>query len=234
MIGGDGKLINPEGRIENTSRCNASCIICPREKMTRPQITMCYGVFSTAVDQLKDLGVRAISVFGYGEPLLDTNVSDKILYCTNNGLETHMTTNGSLLDEEASYNLIYAGLKNIRFSLHGCTPLGYSRVHKGLDWLEVWSNFYRFVQLNNAAEHPCTVHVVSIPYNGEKVETIRKTWEPYCDHLEIWKPHNWAGGRSFRSVSRRKNTCGRPFNGPVQIQADGDVIPCCFLTTPLS
>lgn len=231
----DGKLINIEGRIENTSRCNAHCVICPREKMTRPKVAMCYGVFTSVVDQLKELGARAISVFGYGEPLTDSNVCDKILYCTDNGLETHLTTNGALLDRDTAYNLIYAGLKNIRFSLHGCTPREYSRVHRKLDWLQVWSNLYHFKELNDGAGHPCTIHITSIPYvhdyiTSEQLQDIRDTWEPYADYLEIWKPHNWGGKRKFREVKRRKNTCGRPFSGPVQVQADGDVIPCCFLT----
>ena len=34
------RLANPEVRIENTNACNARCVICPREKMTRPVVTM--------------------------------------------------------------------------------------------------------------------------------------------------------------------------------------------------
>jgi radical SAM protein with 4Fe4S-binding SPASM domain len=64
----------------------------------------------------------------------------------------------------------------------------------------------------------------------ESVSDIRRTWEKYADYLEVWRPHNWGGMKTFREVNQRKKTCGRPFSGPVQIQADGSVIPCCFLT----
>jgi len=34
------KLEHPEVRIETTNHCNAACVMCPREKMTRPKTTM--------------------------------------------------------------------------------------------------------------------------------------------------------------------------------------------------
>ena len=230
MLNRHGKLNNQELRIENTNLCNAHCSICPREKLSRPLATMCYGVFTTLVDQGISLGIRNVSVFGYGEPLIDVNIGDKILYCTSLGLKTHITTNASLLTRDKCYEMMDVGLKNIRFSFHAISPLSYERVHRRLDWLKVWSNFAQFLDINDSRGHPCAVHITNIPLHGESIESIRSTWERYCDYLEIWKPHNWGGGRAYRKLKRRKKTCGRPFNGPVQIQADGDVIPCCFLT----
>ena len=225
----NGRLINPEARIETTNKCNSHCIMCPREKMTRPLTTMGDAFFTNLVDQTVALGASIISTFGYGEPLLDPTLSEKILYCSGKGLDTYLTTNATLLDEEWSANLIYAGLKNIRFSLHATTPENYEKVH-GKPWLPTVSNFHRFCNMNDQHGHPCKIHISTIPMNGESVEDVRNTWEKHTDYLEVWRPHNWAGGRRYRSSLRRKTTCGRPFNGPVQIQADGTVIPCCFLT----
>jgi radical SAM protein with 4Fe4S-binding SPASM domain len=70
--------------------------------------------------------------------------------------------------------------------------------------------------------------------SGEKIEDIRTFWEDKVDNLEIWKPHGWAGKRAYRGtpnkVIKKPKSCNRPFCGPVQIQSDGTVIPCCFLT----
>ena len=74
----------------------------------------------------------------------------------------------------------------------------------------------------------CKASVSVIPMHGESVEQIRNFWEPMVDWLEIWKPHNWTTGRDYRKVINRKKSCGRPFNGPVQIQSDGRMIVCCF------
>lgn len=67
-----------------------------------------------------------------------------------------------------------------------------------------------------------------IPMHGESVESIREGWEGALDNLEIWKPHGWAGAVPYRKIKRVKKTCGRPFTGPVQINADGIMMVCCF------
>jgi hypothetical protein len=67
-----------------------------------------------------------------------------------------------------------------------------------------------------------------IPMHGESVNEIRKFWGNAVDELEIWKPHDWAGGREYRDVVAKKKSCGRPFRGPVQINADGNMMVCCY------
>ena len=123
----DGKLINPEVRIEVTNLCNARCVICPREKMTRPLRTMRNDTFFDLVMQSFKLGAKMISPFGYGEPLLDPGLCEKISYCTSLGLKTFITTNASLLDCDKAFDLLNSGLSNIRFSFHGVTPDKYEK-----------------------------------------------------------------------------------------------------------
>jgi len=63
------------------------------------------------------------------------------------------------------------------------------------------------------------------------MEAFRAFWEPRADAIEMWKPHNFGDGRSYRERHQTvelKTTCGRPENGPLQIQWDGEVIPCCY------
>lgn len=74
----------------------------------------------------------------------------------------------------------------------------------------------------------CKTNVSVIPMNGETVEEIRDFWEFQVDYLEIWRPHSWAGAKDYRIPTRKKNTCGRPFSGPVQINSDGNMMVCCF------
>lgn len=192
---------------------------------------MCYGFFCNVVDQAVELGAKAVSPFGFGEPLMDGGLADKIAYCSDRRLSTFITTNAGLLSRSRSVELLDAGLSNIRFSFHAITPLQHETVHRNISWLTAYRNFGNFVALNRKRGHPCTVHISCIPMASETVDDIRATWEPHCDYLEIWRPHGWGGAKDFRgSYPVRKKTCGRPFNGPLQIQADGTVIPCCFLT----
>ena len=224
----NGKLINPEVRIENSSKCNADCTICPREKLTRPKVIMGWGHFIDLVRQAGMLGATDISIFGYGEPLLDRDVAAKVSYVTERGMDTHITTNASLLNRDMSYALLDAGLKHIRFSLHAITPKLYHNVHRGLDWFRVTKNIFNFIEINNNRGKQCKIHITAMPLHGESIGEIREIWEKAADYLEIWRPHNWVTGREYRQVQPQKRTCGRPFNGPVQINADGKIMVCCF------
>ncbi len=230
MLDSDGQLACKEVRIENTNSCNASCTICPRGEMTRSKIIMPNEHFFSLLWQVKKLGAEQVSIFGFGEPLMDAHIAFKVeLAVEDCGLETHITTNASLLTQQMAKDLLSAGLSHIRFSVHALTPATFANVHRGLSWEAVTGNMAAFRKLNNTLGHPCTIHLTCIPQHGESVKDVRELWEPFGDYLEIWKPHNWGGKKEYRNGEGTKD-CFRPFSGPVQIQADGNVIPCCFLT----
>jgi len=221
------KLINKEVRIENCSLCNSRCIICPREKMTRKQMVMSNEKFENLVDQSVELGAETISVFGYGEPLLDKGIVDKIRYCNLKGLKTFITTNASLLNVDMAHNLLKAGLRHIRFSVHGIYDK-YEKVHRGLKWNDTARNIGNFTAMSRTKfPNQCKISISIIPMHDENIDEIKHIWRKF--DIEIWKPHNWGGSREYRKLTKeRKKTCGRPFSGPVQILADGKMIVCCF------
>lgn len=196
--------------------------------MTRKKTIMPNEHFAYLVDQAKDLGAKTISVFGYGEPLMDPGIVEKIRYCKEKGLDTFITTNASLLSLQMSFDLLKAGLSHIRFSVHGIWD-NYEKVHQGLKFDKVSRNIANFMAIKLKRYPFVRVGVSVIPMNGEDIEAIKDHWKGF--ELEIWKPHNWLNGRNYRRLTKkRKKTCGRPQSGPVQIQADGKVIPCCYIT----
>lgn len=225
-------LINPEIRIENTVKCQAACSMCPRDKLTRPIVTMPQGHFEQLISQAVELGARTVGVFGFGEPLMDKQIVDKVEYCFRRGLDTFITTNAGLLTDDLGAMLLGAELSHIRFSIHGLFAQDYHKVHRGLDFTKVLRNVHNFIRLNEKRFiNRCKVSVVVVPMANESVEFIRDFWEYRVDWLEIWRPHSWGGAKEYRELTKeRKITCGRPHRGPIQIQADGTVIPCCFLT----
>ena len=224
------KLINPEVRIENTNLCNARCILCPREKLTRPKGVMPLKHFKELVDQSETLGAELISIFGYGEPLLDSTIAQKVQYCASKNLDTFITTNASILMDLKGRELIDSGLSMIRFSVHGLTRETYENVHVGLNWGKTIENIEFFLDHNIRCGSPVKTSISVIPMNGESIDDIRRFWEHRVDYLEIWRPHGWAGGRKYRELNKKKKTCGRPFSGPIQINCDGKVMICCFDT----
>jgi len=220
-------LKNKEVRVETTNACNANCTICSRDKLSRPITTMSTNNFREIVAEAADMGAEVISPFGFGEPLIDKGIADKVHFCTDNNLDTFLTTNSSLLDAKASTELMDAGLTHIRFSAHGFYE-NYNNVHRGLNFDTFHRNTFRFIRDSDGL---VTVSVSVIPMHRESVEEIVDFWKPgrIVDYLEIWKPHNWTSAKNYRgNTVQRKKTCGRPFNGPLQINADSTVMVCCF------
>jgi len=220
------KLVNPEVRIETTNLCNAKCLTCPRDEMTRKKVTMSYDHFCKLVVESYELGATSISPFGYGEPLLDKRIVDKIAFCSRMGLETFITTNASLLTLDTTRALLDAGLSHIRFSAHG-THDNYEKAHS-LSWDMFERNVFNFIIVKR--DLPCKVDVTVIPMHGESVADILHFWRGKIDDIEIWSPHGWGGKLQYRRSKEKLPTCGRLHRGPVQIQSDGRMIPCCFLT----
>ena len=224
------RLINPEVRIETTNKCNGNCTICPRDKMTRDEVTMGYYHFCYVTSQALDLGAELISPFGFGEPLRDPDIVNKIQYCTDCGLDTFITTNAILLNSDLACRLLEVGLGRLRVSAHGVYD-NYEKVHRGFKFSMFARNVFNFIKLNEVRfNKTCKVDITIIPQYGEDPKELAKFWKG-VDNIEVWKPHNWGPKLNYRKdTGKKRKTCGRPFRGPIQIQADGTVIPCCFLT----
>jgi len=225
------QLINPECRIETTNICNARCAMCAHDTMIRPKGIMDTNFFKELVDQAKDTGAELISPFGFGEPLVDLDLEDKIQYCTDLGLETFITTNGSRCFSSRMHDLFYAGLTHIRFSIHAINKENYEKVHRKLNWKVTTDNLEDTKRIKDEFYPDRKISLTVIPMNGETVQQVRNYWEGMVDDLEIWRPHNWSTLKKYREkTSNHLLSCGRPERGPIQIQWDGKVIPCCFIT----
>ena len=222
------KLINPEVRIEPTNRCNAHCIMCPRETMTRDLATMSHVHCKNLINEAVDLGAELITHCGFGEPLLDPNLESKIRHTAMKGLESLLLTNASLLNEERSRQLIDSGLTMIRFSIHSLNRESFEEIHKGLNFYRVMNNIDDFLTLNIKAGNPVVTQTTCVKLDGDSIDDIKNYWEHKVDYLEIWKPHGWAGQKKYRKFNPTKKTCGRPFRGPLQINADGKIMVCCM------
>jgi len=230
------QLRHPEVRYEVTDNCNAECIMCPRElhKLGRPHGIMSFEKFKTSLDEVVKLGCKQIVLTGFGEPLVDKRLELKVEYAKSLGLRTYIISNGSLLTKKRAVNLIKAGLDELRISFYGMRKESYETVMVGLKFDVTMSNLLGFLALRDelGSKKPrLELNWIVLPENEAETDEFQKYWEPKADAIEIWKPHNFGDGRSYRErfdEVAMKNTCGRPENGPLQIQWNGEVVPCCY------
>jgi organic radical activating enzyme len=224
---------NNEIRIEVTTKCNYKCIICPREELTRKIETMSFELFKSIFDKinLEASQYNTLTFPGMGEPLLDETLDEKIIYAKKQGFTVLILTNGSFLDVERFKRLEKIGVDSIRVSLYGDTPDSYNTVHgvKNTNYFrKIKDNLTKISEIKKNTSLLLTYNFVD-GYNNSTLEPWIEYWKDKVDLLEVWCPHNWVDGRSYRVVQQEKlKTCGRPWNTPLQIQADGTVNMCCF------
>jgi radical SAM protein with 4Fe4S-binding SPASM domain len=228
-------LLHPEVRYEVTDNCNASCIMCPRDKHEhgREHGIMDQAKYEKSIDEVVGLGARKIVLTGFGEPMLDKRLEDKVAYAAGKGLSTYFITNGSALTPRRSRRLMDAGLSEMRVSFYGMRPETYNAVMQGLDFDRTMKGLLEFLKLRDESGAKTRVQISYLELEQNKADThaFREFWEPRVNAIEIWKPHNFGDGRDYRFREgdlERKTSCGRPENGPFQIQWNGEVIPCCY------
>lgn len=131
--------------IEATNLCNAACLMCPREQLTRPRGRMAWDTFRTIADKALAFGrTEGFNFSGIGEPLLHRDLPRFVAYVSPHA-RTYLTTNGALLDEATIDGLLEAGLGSLTVSFNGDGPESYERIMARLDFAATEAAIRRLV-----------------------------------------------------------------------------------------
>jgi len=226
---------NNDMRFEVTTKCNYNCIICPHHKLNRNLEIMSFALFKKIFDKInaETAQYNTMTFSGMGEALLDPTLDKKLEYAKKRkkDLAVLLLTNGSLLTLKKFKRLESLGLSSVRISFYGDNPESYTKVH-GITNKNMFYNVRdNLLAISKAKRKTKLILTFNLVKGGNEgaVENWIKLWEDRVDLTEVWRPHNWVDAKKYRKVQRKKlKTCGRPFEGPLQIQADGTVNMCCF------
>jgi len=118
--------------IEPTSRCNLSCRTCIRNAWQKPQGNMSSSTFDRLIKSLRELLFPPDVFFGgFGEPLLIPRIAEMVARVKAVAGKVEIITNGMLLTDQLSRELIDAGLDMLWVSVDGATAEHYSDVRLG-------------------------------------------------------------------------------------------------------
>jgi MoaA/NifB/PqqE/SkfB family radical SAM enzyme len=141
--------------LETTNRCNLLCTTCPRTfEELEPPADMSFELFTSIVDQFPQ--VERVVLHGVGEPMMVAELPAMVRYLKQRGTYVLFNTNGTLMREKKSRELIEAGLDEMRVSLDAAEPKTFDMV-RGRDLFDrIVRNIRNFVALKQAmgAEKP--------------------------------------------------------------------------------
>ncbi len=183
--------------IESTNACNLQCVMCPTGlgMVQRPKGFMDYGLFTRIIDEMAP-HVQTTTLHIWGEPLLHPRIYDMISYCASHGLHSEISTNGTLLTEEASRKLLDAGLGAIYLCMDGVTRETYERVRRRADFEVTRENILRFAEMRSKrmTGPRVNVQIIDIKPTAAEVEEFKRTWTvPGVDRVYVKAFDSWAG-----------------------------------------
>lgn len=163
----------PNVELEITNRCNAACVICPRDKITRNRGDMEGEVFRCILAELRKVKVNQVEICGVGEPLLHKDVVEYVKLLKESGVNhVKLITNASLLDDKMAGGLVEAGLDTIMISFHSIYTDKYMDIMKGLQYDLVLSNVKNFISKYSKRVHISITCVLTKGNIEEKEEFI--------------------------------------------------------------
>jgi radical SAM protein with 4Fe4S-binding SPASM domain len=229
--------------IESSSHCNADCIMCPREKLTRAKGNMAMDLYRKIIDECARYPrhVRLIQPFMFGEPFINKRLVDMIRYTKQKMPRTpvNVSTNGSLIHPARAQELIDAGLDKINIDIDGATRETFEAVRIGLNYDQVAENarYLMAVKRQRRSRHPeITVTIINMDRTKDEIEAFKALWGPIADHVVVQSYTTWTGNVEDRNVGDQAQVsstsgftfpCKHPWEEFV-IAHDGKVSICCL------
>ena len=224
--------------IETTNICNAHCIMCPHDSMTRKLSVMDSNLFKTIIDGMKECDLSNTQLFLHkeGEPLCDPSIIERIMYTKKNlpsVKEIGINTNAMFLTSDITDRLIDSGLDLIFFSVDGTSADVYDKIRINCSYDVVEKNIDYFLRkrkeskMNMRVVMQMIINDITRPYKDDFIEK----WKKYNVEFYLKEMHCYLdGGNSSFSppdFSKQINCCEDPFKVLVYY-VDGKVGSCCW------
>ena len=228
--------------IETTNKCNLACRMCPRQFMKRKVGTMSMKLFRKIIDEARNYQ-DSILLHGFGEPLLDEHIIERINYSGDNGLKATISTNGVFLDKKNARKILESKLSGIILSMDATTEKTYSKIRAKGDFKKVKANFHQFMQMKNK-EFPksklrITIQIIKMDESIHQIEDFKKEWMRKKPSKILIKSFSTFGGQHEQITElaemkhryqpkkiRARPPCYYLWKSFV-VQWSGEVVPCC-------
>jgi Radical SAM superfamily/Iron-sulfur cluster-binding domain len=224
--------------IENTNHCNAECVMCPRDTLSRKRGFMEFGLFEKIIREVSAMKRKPVThLHGFGEPLLDKLLPERIELAKTLGIKrTYFVTNASLLFPETSRRIIGAGLDKMKISFYGTDEESYNSTMKRLNFKSTFQNIVDFLRIRKEMKRRnprLIVQYLPNETNKAKTEDFKSLWNPLIDPsagdcLNVSSLHNYGGGRAYNCLGKEiVSVCYFPWTS-MSVLWDGRVTTCCM------
>ena len=161
-------------RIKPINKCQHKCFFCiyngeysgMHENMSKKDMLSKDKMFEI-LDNFKEIGVKALTYTGGGEPLLYPYIIDTLKKTKDNGIDLSIITNGQLLKDDKLKEIIDAKWIRISMDYHNEKEFSKSRLVSEKMFFEIIDNIKNFSSQKNNCE--LTVNYIITKLNCETI-----------------------------------------------------------------
>lgn len=224
----------PRLMIEVTDKCNLACSFCSNKDINREKHDIPEEIFYKAVNQYIQMGGRVLRPYSTGEPLMCKRFPEYLAYAHRKGLGIRFTSNGLLLTEEISKQILKNGAQNINISVEGLNKSEYESIRTGGNFDRLRDNLSSFLAMRKqmGLAHP-TIRIQTILFKHQENKTymgeFRRVWDEFCDSI-IFTQYGTQGGNQIRNckiVPMKDRIICKYFFNLLCVNNDGSVSCCC-------
>jgi len=209
-------------QFESSTACNAKCIFCPRDTMTRPHGQMSDKLFHKIIKDGKEIRNSFFVPFLNGEPFVFSRIWEWLDYMQKNNVPVHLYTNAELMDVDRI--LTYKNIRLICCSINAMTEETYDKIMRGPEFSKVVSNVEELIK---KAKLPAGAwaSMVEVEANIHEKEDFKKKWGKNAIFGEF---KNWGGARHDELERTGERKICYSSTQTMSILWDGRASVCCL------
>ena len=225
------------------NECNANCLFCRSEcgdiydqnpkgsGLPIPKGKMPFELYEAILREVKDTLLMAV-LYINGEPLLYKDIARAIRLATDLNVASMISTNGQILTEEKSKEILEAGIDFVKVAVSGFTQDTFKVQVRHGNIERIKENLRNFVRLNREGNHGAVLLVDYMIYKYNEAEL--PAFRAFCDELGAMlnvRPGNIKG---LEDREPPKPMPKLPLRAAcdwlwkiLSVNWNGDLLPCC-------
>ena len=205
-------------------------------------------IYRKFVDELTEMGgTKAFHFAGYGEPLLHPDIIEMVRYAKEKQVAeaVDIVTNGVLLTEKMVHGLVDAGLDRLRISLQGLDAMRYEEMCEAKIDFEKFLQMLRYLYAHRE-RMKVYLKILDVELEGHSEADFIRMFGAYADEIAVehlvpiateidyekeFKQESFDSTMGGVAVQEAE-ICPQAFYF-LQINPDGDLLPCCMSEKPI-
>ncbi len=221
--------------LETSALCNVSCLGCalhgPESFVKRPFGNMKKKIWEPAIREIGSWDKKiALTVHGGGEPLLNPELKDIILFAkTFSNIDIGFLTNGMLLDEAWADFIIDVELDWIALSIDGVLPETHDIIRNHSDLVRVEKNLNTLLKLKKrkGAVFPnVKLNMVAYDQIMDQRDAFVEKWIDKVECVMVSNYRNPPSSKRWPGVPDKREPCSLLWSQMV-VAWDGRLGLCC-------